>query len=258
MAWQGWATARPTSCSPRSTTRRRPIQRERRPGQRVVAGDRRSTRAGGSTSPTTPTRRATTTSCSAPGAPTARSGSVAAVAVVAEVRGAAERGGRPAGAGLGRLRGADRRTGARTPRTSSKGEGTTLYRASAVRVRCVDGDRLLDAPDPVAGAAGAAPGDEQLPPDRRRPLGPGLARLPPSPGRRGTRPSAGPGSARSTSLAGKALGGARRSCPAATGCSTTARRSSSPATARSWSSTTATAASRTTATRSITACTSPP
>ena len=34
-----------------------------------------------------------------------------------------------------------------------KGEGTTLYRASAVRVRCIDGDRLLDAPDPVAGAA---------------------------------------------------------------------------------------------------------
>jgi hypothetical protein len=32
------------------------------------------------------------------------------------------------------------------------GEGTTLYRASAVRVRCVDGDRLLEAPDPVAAA----------------------------------------------------------------------------------------------------------
>jgi hypothetical protein len=32
------------------------------------------------------------------------------------------------------------------------GEGTALYRASAVRVRCVDGDRLLDAPDPVAAA----------------------------------------------------------------------------------------------------------
>jgi hypothetical protein len=35
------------------------------------------------------------------------------------------------------------------------GEGTALYRASAVRVRCIDGDRLLDAPDPVAGAATA-------------------------------------------------------------------------------------------------------
>ncbi len=34
-----------------------------------------------------------------------------------------------------------------------EGQGTTLYRASAVRVRCVDGDRLHDAPDPVAGAA---------------------------------------------------------------------------------------------------------
>ena len=33
------------------------------------------------------------------------------------------------------------------------GEGTALYRASTVRVRCLDGDRLLDAPDPVAGAA---------------------------------------------------------------------------------------------------------
>src|SRR5262249_54228501 len=34
-----------------------------------------------------------------------------------------------------------------------EGEGTTLYRSSAVRVRCVDGNRLLDAPDPVAGAS---------------------------------------------------------------------------------------------------------
>jgi hypothetical protein len=33
------------------------------------------------------------------------------------------------------------------------GEGTTLYRASAVRVRCVDGERLLEAPDPVAAAS---------------------------------------------------------------------------------------------------------
>jgi hypothetical protein len=32
------------------------------------------------------------------------------------------------------------------------GRGSTLYRASAVRVRCLDGDRLLDAPDPVARA----------------------------------------------------------------------------------------------------------
>ncbi len=31
-----------------------------------------------------------------------------------------------------------------------EGQGTTLYRQSAVRVRCVDGSRLLDAPDPVA------------------------------------------------------------------------------------------------------------
>jgi hypothetical protein len=34
-----------------------------------------------------------------------------------------------------------------------QGAGTTLYRSSAVRVRCVDGNRLLDAPDPVAGAS---------------------------------------------------------------------------------------------------------
>jgi hypothetical protein len=34
-----------------------------------------------------------------------------------------------------------------------EGKGTTLYSASTVRVRCADGDRLLDAPDPVAGAA---------------------------------------------------------------------------------------------------------
>jgi hypothetical protein len=33
-----------------------------------------------------------------------------------------------------------------------QGEGSTLYRRSAVRVRCVDGDRLLEAPDPVATA----------------------------------------------------------------------------------------------------------
>jgi hypothetical protein len=30
------------------------------------------------------------------------------------------------------------------------GRGSTLYRASAVRVRCLDGGRLLDAPDPLA------------------------------------------------------------------------------------------------------------
>jgi hypothetical protein len=34
------------------------------------------------------------------------------------------------------------------------GEGSTLYRASVVRVRCLDGSRRLDAPDPVAHAAG--------------------------------------------------------------------------------------------------------
>jgi hypothetical protein len=33
------------------------------------------------------------------------------------------------------------------------GQGSTLYRGSAVRVRCLDGRRLLDAPDPVAGAS---------------------------------------------------------------------------------------------------------
>ena len=33
-----------------------------------------------------------------------------------------------------------------------EGKGSTLYRSSAVKVRCVDGDRLLEAPDPVAGA----------------------------------------------------------------------------------------------------------
>jgi hypothetical protein len=32
------------------------------------------------------------------------------------------------------------------------GDGTPLYRTSSVKVRCVDGERLLDAPDPVAGA----------------------------------------------------------------------------------------------------------
>jgi hypothetical protein len=32
------------------------------------------------------------------------------------------------------------------------GEGSTLYRRSFVRVRCVDGGRVLEAPDPVAGA----------------------------------------------------------------------------------------------------------
>jgi hypothetical protein len=33
-----------------------------------------------------------------------------------------------------------------------KGKGSTLYRSAAVKVCCVDGDRLLEAPDPVAGA----------------------------------------------------------------------------------------------------------
>ncbi|SIO25894.1 hypothetical protein SAMN05444166_3296 [Singulisphaera sp. GP187] len=33
------------------------------------------------------------------------------------------------------------------------GKGSTLYRSAAVRVRCVDGDRVLDAPDPLANAA---------------------------------------------------------------------------------------------------------
>jgi len=35
------------------------------------------------------------------------------------------------------------------------GKGSSLYRASAVRVRCVDGNRVLDAPDPVAQAPDA-------------------------------------------------------------------------------------------------------
>ncbi len=35
-----------------------------------------------------------------------------------------------------------------------QGEGTSLYRGSAVRVRAVDGDKVLDAPDPVAQAKG--------------------------------------------------------------------------------------------------------
>jgi hypothetical protein len=35
-----------------------------------------------------------------------------------------------------------------------KGQGSTLYRSGAVKVRCVDGERLLEAPDPVAGAPG--------------------------------------------------------------------------------------------------------
>jgi hypothetical protein len=35
------------------------------------------------------------------------------------------------------------------------GKGSSLYRSAATRVRCVDGDRLLDAPDPVAQAPDA-------------------------------------------------------------------------------------------------------
>jgi hypothetical protein len=35
-----------------------------------------------------------------------------------------------------------------------KGEGSTLYRASNVKVRCIDGPKRLDAPDPVASADG--------------------------------------------------------------------------------------------------------
>ncbi len=38
----------------------------------------------------------------------------------------------------------------------TEGEGTTLYRQSAVRVKCVDGDHVLDAPDPVAQAGAPA------------------------------------------------------------------------------------------------------
>jgi len=34
-----------------------------------------------------------------------------------------------------------------------EGKGSTLYRSAAVKVRCVDGDRVLEAPDPVANAA---------------------------------------------------------------------------------------------------------
>ncbi|MGC8640520.1 MAG: hypothetical protein ACP5XB_11660, partial [Isosphaeraceae bacterium] len=36
-----------------------------------------------------------------------------------------------------------------------EGKGSSLYRASAVRVRCVEGDTVREAPDPVAGAKGA-------------------------------------------------------------------------------------------------------
>ena len=80
-------------------------------------------------------------------------GTAVAVAWLAEVRGAAERGGRPAG----------RVWVAYEERTEDwgkdaenllEGEGSTLYRRSAVRVRCVDGTRVLDAPDPVAAAPG--------------------------------------------------------------------------------------------------------
>src|SRR5262249_51160195 len=34
------------------------------------------------------------------------------------------------------------------------GKGATLYPSAAVKVRCVDGDRVLEAPAPVAGAPG--------------------------------------------------------------------------------------------------------
>ncbi|MFO0950311.1 MAG: hypothetical protein U0835_04010, partial [Isosphaeraceae bacterium] len=37
------------------------------------------------------------------------------------------------------------------------GSGTTLYRSSAVRVRCVDGGKVLDAPDPLAATPTNAP-----------------------------------------------------------------------------------------------------
>jgi hypothetical protein len=33
-----------------------------------------------------------------------------------------------------------------------RGKGSTLYRSAAVKVRCVDGERVLEAPDPLAGA----------------------------------------------------------------------------------------------------------
>ena len=33
-----------------------------------------------------------------------------------------------------------------------QGKGSTLYRSAAVKIRCVDGERVLEAPDPLAGA----------------------------------------------------------------------------------------------------------
>ena len=71
------------------------------------------------------------------------------------------------------------------------------------------------------------------------------------------RGSAAPGSG-TRPLLPASPGRSRRSCPRATGCSTTARRSSSPAMGPPWPSMPGTAASHNRATSSITVCTSPP
>ena len=140
MAWQAWRDGqadilpRPASTTPRrrstSATTRRTTGRRRWP----------STTAGGLTSPSTATATAITT-CSSPPAPTAvtpgwspwptRPGSRPGPAWRVDRQ-------RP---GLGRLRGARPTTGARTSASIDGEAGTPLYRESAVRVRCVEGEQ---------------------------------------------------------------------------------------------------------------------
>ncbi len=105
--------------------------RERDPGQRMVAGAGDRPGAGASTWPTTRTRRATTTSCSAPGGPTAPGGHRSSW----PDRPGSRRG-RPwpptRAGGSGSPTRSATRTGARTPRTSSRARA----RPSTARPPC--------------------------------------------------------------------------------------------------------------------------
>ena len=78
-------------------------------------------------------------------------------------------------------------TGARTSAAPSAAREPGSTAPAAVRVRCVDGERVLDVADPVADAARRRAAVEQPRPAGLRRLGPGLAALPPPAGSRDER-----------------------------------------------------------------------
>ena len=167
MAWQSLA-GRPGRY-PAGPGRAMPARRSASANDPPTSGRRRSpsTRAGASTSPSTAIAAGNYESCSAPAAATARS----ARRWRWPGRRSTRRGRAWRSTPMGRV------WVAYEERTDELGQGRRepdrrrglepLPRRAAVRVRCVDGDRVLDAPDPVADARRPARDHEQLSAARR-------------------------------------------------------------------------------------------